>query len=147
MNIFHKGKWVSKKSPNSFRLFGRPSTKPFSTSTSDGLSTISLWVFKTANELSRFCVIVHRSQVFILHAIENERLAVADVEPFVNTSRIIVITLQTRGLCCCVDCKSLKISSKLQGEFSSEMKSSSHEMNNQLKSPNYLSEIRLNSSP
>ena len=40
-----------------------------------------IWVFKTAKELNRFCVILDWSQVFILRAIENERSAVADVEP------------------------------------------------------------------
>ena len=101
-------------------------------------------------ELQRFCIIADQSQVFILGAIENERSAVADVEPFVNTSRIIVITLQIRRWCCGVHYKSLTISSKLQGEFSSKIvgrKSSSDEMTNESKSPEYLSEIRLNSSP
>ena len=82
--------------------------------------------------------------------IENERWAVANVEPFVNTIRIIVITLQVRRWYCGVDYKSLTISSKLQGEFSSKIvgsKSSSGEITNESKSPEYLSEIRLNSSP
>ena len=101
-----------KKTPNSFRLFRRPSTKSFPTSTSDNPSRTSLWVFKTAKELNRFSVIAARSQVFILRTMENERSAVADVEPFVNTSRIIIITLQIRRWCCGVDCKPLTISSK-----------------------------------
>ena len=138
MNIFHEDKSVSKKTPNSFRLFVRPSTKSFPTSTNDNSSRISFWVFKTAKELNRFCVIVNRSQVFILRVIDNERSTVADMESFFNTSQITVIKLHVRRWCCGVDCKSLTVSSKLQGKFSSEIvrsKSSSDEMTNESKPP------------
>ena len=69
---YHYFRSSSVKTPKSFLRFGQLPAKSLATLTIGSLSTRLLFELKIGNALYLRCVIVERSQVLVLQAIEND---------------------------------------------------------------------------